>query len=318
MKSFDLRSQITESLLLSEKDVSRLIARAPHTYKKYTIKKKSGGIRWIAQPARETKLIQRFLINNHFRSLPIHSCALAYVSGTSIRKNAEIHAGNAYISKFDFTNFFGSITGKDVLTHLSIHLADQLSLPDLLDITRISCIANPEQPLTLSIGAPSSPILSNTVMYEFDQLIHTWACAHDISYSRYADDLTFSSNQKNIQQRIEEQLLLTLAKIQYPRLSLNREKTIHASKKNGRRVTGVTISTEGNISLGRDRKREISSLVHKYSLSCLSSSEIERTQGLLGYALDIEPLFVSRLRGKYGEKIVTALLRHRTQPIKEN
>ena len=86
-----------EALGFNEAQLLRLIARSPHTYKIYTIAKKSGGVRTIAQPAKETKFIQHWLIQNVFDRLPVHACAAAYKRGASIKANAAAHKENYYI-----------------------------------------------------------------------------------------------------------------------------------------------------------------------------------------------------------------------------
>lgn len=312
MSFYDFRKHVSESLAISNVDVIRLIVRAPHTYKKYEIEKKSGGKRLIAQPAKETKVIQRLLIDEVFSCLPVHDCAVAYKEGASIRKNAERHKDNQFISKFDFSNFFGSITELDVIAHLVCFFSERLTEQSMKDIARVSCIKHRgNEGLCLSVGAPSSPVLSNSIMYAFDMEVEAWCAKRSIVYTRYADDLTFSSNEKGMSTCVEPFLVSLLGSLPYPSLSLNSQKTVHVSKKHQRRVTGLVINNDGVVSLGRERKRLISSMIHHYVLGILNDESILHLQGLLGFAEDAEPLFVSRMRGKYGGKHIAELLRRR-------
>ena len=307
-----LRHDLQSSLGVSDYLLNRLVQRAPHSYKVYTIAKRSGGLRTIAQPAKETKFIQHWLIENIFSQLPVHECASAYKVGASIKKNANAHKSNSYVTKLDFKDFFPSITSNDLVKHLSIHLGDSLGTQDIQDIARISCIRLPgKSDLCLSVGAPSSPVLSNSIMFSFDSEVFTWCDKNGITYTRYADDLTFSTNTKNISSDIEPFVRGIAQRLAYPSLSLNSKKTTHLSKKHQRRITGIIINNEGNISLGRNRKREISALIHKFTLGILPEPEIFRLQGLLGFAKDVEPLFVARMRGKYTSKLVEEVLQKR-------
>jgi len=316
MNIYDFRKHISETLALPAHDVARLIIRAPHTYKKYEIDKKNGGTRLIAQPAKETKILQRLLMEALFCYLPVHECAVAYKTGSSIKKNAQKHRQNQYISKFDFSNFFGSITEEDLIAHLKYVFVGKVSESSILDIARVSCIRNSlTGKLNLSIGAPSSPVLSNSIMYYFDIAVHTWCIEENIIYTRYADDLTFSSNEKNKTASVEQFLYRVLKEIAYPSLELNKKKTIHLSKKNQRRVTGLIISNDGLISLGREKKRQISVMIHHYQLKKLDDDSLPILQGLLGFAQDAEPLFVARMRTKYGSPLVSEIMRGR---IKNN
>jgi RNA-directed DNA polymerase len=65
-------------------------------------------------------------------------------------------------------------------------------------------------------------------------------------------------------------------------------------------VTGITITSNGAVSLGRKRKRKIKSLVHRYTKSQLTVPEIAYLKGLIAFAHDVEPTFIETLRKKYG------------------
>jgi RNA-directed DNA polymerase len=93
----------------------------------------------------------------------------------------------------------------------------------------------------------------------------------------------------------------------YKTVKINKNKTVNASKKHNRHVTGVTITNEGELSLGRKRKRILSSQIHKFTLGILTPMEIKRLQGHLGFANHIEPLFICRMELKYGKDIINSV-----------
>lgn len=300
---------LQEATGLSEAQIHRLIARSPHAYKVYTIPKKSGGTRTIAQPAKETKFLQRWLIQNVLGVLPQHESATAYKTNASIKNNASVHKDNPYISKFDFENFFPSIKESDLIQHFTKHLSAQFNESDIQTIARLCSMSSTgSKERRLSIGAPSSPLLSNSVMYDFDIQIATWCNNNQFFYTRYADDLTFSTHSKGRSSEIETEIRKIIATLTYPKIRLNTKKTIHLSKKYQRRVTGLIINNDDQISIGRHRKREISALIHRHSLNMLSSEETFHLQGLLGFAKDIEPEFIISMRRKYGSKIIDSIL----------
>ena len=285
--------------------LKRLFDRSPYTYKIYRIPKRTGGFRTIAQPARETKLVQNWLLANVYSRLPIHSCATAYCIGASIKKNASIHKESNYLVKLDFRNFFPSIKRVDLIHLFSAHLLEDYGHSDIGQMATISSFQPKDlSPLCLSVGAPSSPLLANAIMYEFDNLTEVWCRDNGINYSRYADDLAFSTDAKGMSKKIEEFVKESLLKISYPRLELNADKTTFLSKKHRRRVTGLILDNDGNVSLGRSRKREISSLVNSFSYKSLSEEECSRLQGLLAFAKDVEPLFVLSMNKKYGNDVL--------------
>ena len=92
-----------------------------------------------------------------------------------------------------------------------------------------------------------------------------------------------------------------------PNLELNDDKTVYASKKNGRRVTGVILTNDYNLSIGRDKKRLIRSMLDHFRKGSLVEEDIAKLQGYLRFANDIEPDFILRMSEKY-KNIVNNLI----------
>jgi retron-type reverse transcriptase len=141
-------------------------------------------------------------------------------------------------------------------------------------------------------------------MFDFD--VHwTTRCEQDgITYTRYADDLYFSTTKPKVLPELFRDLDEHVKSLNSPRLRLNEKKTVFTSKKHRRMVTGITLTSTGAVSLGRERKRKIKSLVHRYAKSQLTAPEIAYLKGLIAFANDIEPSFVGTLRNKYGSKAI--------------
>ncbi|MEH4013691.1 hypothetical protein POX07_24070, partial [Klebsiella pneumoniae] len=80
-----------------------------------------------------------------------------------------------------------------------------------------------------------------------------------------------------------------------------------------RHITGVTLTTQGSLSIGRERKRFISSLIHKYKLGLLDPDTSYYLQGLLSFAIYIEPDFRVRMSKKYSTNTVTEIIKLRKE-----
>jgi RNA-directed DNA polymerase len=163
----------------------------------------------------------------------------------------------------------------------------------------------------LSIGAPSSPMVSNILLYRFDLAIEGLCAGMGVIYTRYADDLTFSTNRTDVLQRIEKQIPKICTALGSPRLFLNRQKTVYASKRGSRRVTGLVLSNDGLVSIGRDKKRGIRATFHKYMSGGLADDEVAHLAGMLAFINSVEPSFLRRLSEKYGSAAVRDLLARR-------
>jgi len=295
---------LSDTLFLAEHDIVRFSLTSPHRYKVYEIpKRNSKKTRTIAHPSKELKFIQRTLVEYLSKILPVHETAFAYKKGIGIKDNAKQHSKSKYLLKMDFKDFFPSITPSLFFSVAKSHgiefnKNDQMVLTGLL-------FWKPREAdgLVLSIGAPTSPLISNFVMYNFDQKITDECINKKITYTRYADDITFSTRIKNclfeLPDRITALLIDTVEGIK-----VNRDKTIFTSRAHNRHVTGVTLTNEGGLSIGREKKRLISSMIHKSKFTKLSSEEASNLLGLISYATHIEPEFLVRITKKYGSEIL--------------
>lgn len=297
---------------LSEESVLEVIQDAPRRYKVYSIPKKNGGHRIIAQPARELKLIQRSISCLVLERFPVHQCAMAYRRGISIADNAKAHAGSNPILKLDFESFFNSISAAAWRRFLASQEVIKVGRSEAALLTKALFWGNGQKaPYCLSIGAPSSPLVSNIIMFDFDTNMHRFAEKHGILYTRYADDITVSAREFGELRLFEKYLRAYISRNKTPALKINEAKVAFFSPSERRLVTGLVLTPDGKVSLGRDRKREISALIHRYSLAHLKPEELSYLHGLLAFALSCERDFVRRMKKKYGDDLVSSILRYR-------
>jgi RNA-directed DNA polymerase len=204
--------------------------------------------------------------------------------------------------KVDFQDFFHSIRGADIVELLKANITsigNSVASPSDFEVVR-SLVCKEDR---LTIGAPSSPSISNLVMFGFDS---KWAAScrvKEIIYTRYADDLYFSTNERNILAGVLAELREDL-KTRRPVLHINEEKTVFTSRKRRRLITGLVLTSTGSISLGRHRKRFIKALVFRNSKHLLKGDEITSLKGMLSYANSVEPSFVEALRQRYGSTAI--------------
>ncbi len=294
--------KISADLGLSQGFVAATVLAANHRYKSYPIEKRDGGVRQIEHPSRRLKVVQRWMAREIFGRLPVHEAAFAYRSNINIYHNARVHQGQRFLLKMDFTEFFRSITAADIrsLLNNNLHL-----LPDLLSADEIPfvCAAVCKRG-SLVIGAPSSPVVSNTIMYVFDTLIHERCNQLGIRYSRYADDLTFSSNLPDQLGGLINHVRHVAENLDYPHLQINDQKTHHSSKKKRMRVTGLVLTNEGGISIGRGQKRYVRGLIHRFRTGNATPEEIKYLVGYLSFIRAVEPEFLGRIRNKFGNETI--------------
>ncbi|MCO8146862.1 retron St85 family RNA-directed DNA polymerase [Rhodovulum tesquicola] len=292
-------AKIPDSKLIS------LSESASRRYKVYTIPKRTGGERVIEHPSRELKAIQRWIVRALISRFPLHESATAYRKGTGIRANAERHRRTKFTNRYDFASFFPSFSQARVVQFIekqATAVGIELSERDLEFVGNIVCRNG-----KLTIGAPSSPAITNAMMFEFDRRMHEECHARGLVYTRYADDLFVSSFEPGQLDGIEKVIVKSKRGIHHLRLRLNHQKTAYLSKKYRRVITGVVVTPQHTLSIGRGRKREIKALIHQWVKGDIDLTSLFYLKGLFSFAIDIEPDFEFRLIEKYGKERIDLL-----------
>jgi RNA-directed DNA polymerase len=178
---------------LLELDYSRLvyhlyIVPREQKYTSFTLKKRGGGEREIDAPATALKVIQRKLATVLEQVYKPKAPTHGYVAEKSIVTNARMHCRRRYVLNLDLINFFPSITFKRVRgLFRAVPYSRNYEVATWL--AHICCWNG-----SLPQGAPTSPIISNMICASMDSQIRRLAVKHKCVYTRYADDLTFSTS----------------------------------------------------------------------------------------------------------------------------
>ena len=146
-------------------------------------------------------------------------------------------------------------------------------------------------------------------MYSLDCKIDEYCKSKKIVYTRYADDLSFSTSEKGILNKCYEDITNIIAKSISPKLIINNSKTVFLSKKYCRRITGIVITNDNKLSLGKEKKKLLRSKIHRFTNGNLSVEEIDKLRGELSYANYIEENFLHKMSVKYGVNIIQTLMK---------
>ena len=242
-------------------EYSELISIKDHIdgyYAYFTIKKKhSSKRRRIVVPYQNLKRIQRWILHEILDKTPVHPQSKGFVKGGSTFQNASPHVGMSFIRKFDFKDFFESITVQRVYgILLEIGYSPAVS-HDLATLCTLKLKEEKYQSLrgykqscfrylynkpkaVLAQGAPTSPALANLICRGLDSRLAKFADLNGIHYTRYADDLTFSANE------LEKLPTLNFLKkiVEEESLQLNYSKTGTYGPESRQMVTGILIYGE--------------------------------------------------------------------------
>lgn len=153
-------------------------------YSEFRIGKRGGGSRPIRAPKPSLRALQQWIARNVLTAFEPHPCCHGFVRGRSIVTNASEHVGKPLVFKVDLADFFGSVPRSRIFGVFR-RAGYTRSMANLLaDLTTLDN--------GLPQGAPTSPALANITAFTLDCRLAGWARRHDISYTRYADDLAFS------------------------------------------------------------------------------------------------------------------------------
>ncbi len=240
-------------------------------YTEYTIKKKNGrGKRTIHEPLPSLKEIQTWILHSILNYIPISRFAKAYVKGNDLIENVKFHRDKDYLLCLDLKDFFPSIP-LSYIEKIFKELGYSSNVANLL--AKLCC-----RDEHLAQGSPTSPVLSNIIMKNFDDLISKFCIDNTFRYSRYADDLTFSysinpkaDNMLSLQDfksgiinKINEVLRDTT-----PFLKINENKTQLLEKSDRQIVTGVIVNNK-TINTPIEYRKKIRQEIHyikKYTLA---------------------------------------------------
>jgi RNA-directed DNA polymerase len=285
---------------LTSEFIKNLASTASYEYKKYTVKKKSGGEREIFHPSRKLKAAQIWLLRNLLEQLPVHESSTAYRVGISIYDNASRHAKSRYLLRIDLEKFFPSIKSSDFLAYVDSN-PENFQGWTKIDKTIVTCLMFREGELT--IGAPTSPALSNVLCFQLDVSLSKLAHNRGLVYTRYADDLFFSSSKPNVLSPVLDEVQTIIDEISIPAgLRINQTKTRHSSKKGRRQVTGIVLGSDGKPHIPRAYKRVIRSMIHKFDL--LREDQKVALPGMISFVAGEEPEFLNSLIAKYGFELI--------------
>ena len=310
---------------LGPKELKKIWWYRERMYQHFDIAKGNGKVRQITAPDKRLKILQRKLaplLDQLYRvRRPVHG----FVPHRSVKTNAEAHEQRRFVINIDLQDFFPTINENRVRGLLS-----SLALDDRVAeiVARLCCCNN-----HLPQGAPTSPVLSNMICYRLDSDLLQIAKSARAIYTRYADDITFSSYQPPAPLfegalptvgRFSPDLLAPslLEAIQSNGFTVNSDKAHYADRNSRRIVTGVKINSGLNV----DRRfvRHVRAVLHSIEKLGLKAAQARYVKtggkGSIAAHLRGKIAYVSHLTGQTDPVVRSLALRFNKifRPIRLN
>jgi len=230
-------------------------------YEEFKVPKKSGGYRLIHSPATGLKSIQRAIAHILQALFDPHPNATGFVPGKSVVDNAKAHTRMNFVFNTDLKDFFPSVDKPRFWKRLHYPPFNLNKETDRLELAnRISAICFTELEVERKIdgqwekqtkdvlpqGAPTSPVITNIICYRLDEKLTDLAERYGCTYTRYADDITFSSDH-NIYVKGGDFRTELRNLIEQENFNIKEKKTRLHTKTERQEVTGLTVNEKVNV-----------------------------------------------------------------------
>lgn len=239
----------------------------------------------------------------------------SYRKGVGVRDAIEKHSGGKFFFQTDIKNFFSSITVKDVYRVIE----ERSSLVPVSDISYYKnelskCLVVDE---VLPIGFSTSPLISNSVLYEFDIFIKGVCKGKGVNYTRYSDDIIFSGVEFDDVYSMESIVNGFFNEFYDGRFKLNKSKTKRKSVSNKVKLLGLVINSYGGVTVDSSFKKELEVLIYfylsdvrKFSDYCGSYEKgIKVLKGKVNYVNSVDKKYLVKLKRKFGVTVVDMALK---------
>lgn len=277
-----------------------------HRYNQFKIKKKKGGFRLITAPRNRSFKLMLSCVNELLKSLYNPSAyAMGFAEGRSVVLNAEHHTNKNYVFNLDIKDFFPSIEQARVWKRLQlkpfnfpIDVANLLAGLCAMKETRTLEDGTKKAYYVLPQGAPTSPILTNMICDTLDRRLAGLAKRFGLTYTRYADDITFSSMHNVYQEdsdfRKELERIMTTQGF-----TINDKKTRLLKRGSRQEVTGITVNEKLNVTSKYVRDlRNILYIWRKYGYDIAASGFTAKYKTEKGHVKKGDPRMEDVLCGK--------------------
>lgn len=279
-------------------------------YVQFTVPKRSGGVRQLSAPHKKLAAAQRWILENILNKLPVEPPAHGFLRGKSIVSNAQAHAGRAAVLNMDLADFFPSINFRRVRSVFA-RLGYSPAAASILALLCTECPRKQVEyagkpywvatgPRGLPQGACTSPALSNQVARRLDKRLSGLARKLDLSYTRYADDITISGSEGFL-----PQVGYVMARIRHiaedEGFAVNLKKSRVLRQNAAQLVTGLVVNHRPT--LARKEIRRLRAILHRAKTEGLDAQNREGRphfrawlQGKIAYLAMVRPELGAKMR----------------------
>ncbi|TAL23308.1 MAG: RNA-directed DNA polymerase [Aquabacterium sp.] len=306
----------------------REVARSTH-YRRFTLPKKTGGERTISAPMPRLKRAQYWVLDNILAKVPCHDAAHGFLPGRSIVTNAAPHCARAVVINLDLKDFFPSIgyprikgvfqgLGYDERVAGVLALLCSENACDELEVDgERFFVGGKGRDRVLPQGAPTSPMLTNILCRKLDRRLQGLADKMGYTYTRYADDLTFSAPPEAADRvgrllRQVDHVLHDEGFTPHP----DKQRVMRAGSR--QEVTGVVVNQKPSVS--RDERRRLRAALHNAQRNGIEAATWQgrpaTRETLVGYARFVQMVDAHQGAGLFAQALALPGGAHAARPAR--
>lgn len=245
----------------SQAEIDKTIASIEYgqAYLTFKIPKRSGKLRTISAPTQQLKKIQKAILSNFLYKFRPHPSSHGFFFNQSPKTNAEVHLGSRLVLNVDLKDFFPSIRLtriKKLFEYLNTNKSLQLTTEDLIALTKLCGTYSHGLPQ----GAPTSPMITNLICLQMDKQLTELALNEGYTYTRYADDITFST--ENLTKDIGSLYKPISQIVRSHGFKLNRDKSRILRPHRRQEITGVVINKQ--LTTSKRYRRNLRAQIHNW------------------------------------------------------
>jgi RNA-directed DNA polymerase len=295
-KSKDLSAFLSE--VASSSLINYILVRKDSYYRNFRIKKKNGTYRYINEPINQLFTIQKefsqFFLINRTRNEHSHGFEL----NKSIITNADRHVNKKIVLNIDLEDFFLNIStpriSKLLTDKFNVSEVEAIKIADLLTYKN-----------SLPQGAPSSPVISNLICETLDEELLKYCKQFNITYTRYADDMTFSFNFNKLPIIQVKNIIFIIEQNDF---KINKKKYRYYYRNTRQLVTGLVVNEKINVK--REYYKRLRAILYNWKVKGMVYAQnvfFEKYGDNKNFSLTVEGWvnFLGQVKGEKNHQFLT-------------
>lgn len=310
IRNYNIENKITKLKAIIDALAPQDTTDLSNNYNIFKIPKHSGGLRTISAPTGNLKTLLETSYNilmKEYKPILPHNCAYAYIENRDAYTALKQHQSSEWFLKLDIKDFFPSCNKALLMEKIPKTFPFNIiqeKIPEHFEKLIDCCLLENELPQ----GTNMSPMLTNTLMMDFDTKFSAFCTNQGMTYTRYADDILVSSKEKFNFIYVQNVAINMFKELGY-NFTIKKEKTRFGSIKGANWNLGLMLNSNHEITIGYKRKKLFKAMINNFICENLLTQtpawaiiDVQHLLGLYSYYHRIEPAYIEHILKQFNDK----------------